>query len=312
MFRNVFAMVCIFTSLSIYAAENDSSDSSSFDQNEKITQINLMTINSANLPYILSRFPNGKQRAEKLAQTIRDLKPQPDIVAFQELFTSESRAAIQRVLKGSYNCVFDNRLGRLLVGVNSGLAICSRFSISNESRYSFKNYRGDENFAKKGVLGVTVHIPDRDPVYVFTTHMHAGGSANRFRCIDVLRGADTSMSSDEVRFAEMHEARRFIVSYVIEKPKGPIIFMGDFNIDAYDSDESYPESLALFRGMVDLYDSARSESDSTTHTKKERIDHIWLWKKTETFLEAYSYISNAIGPDVSDHKTVLGVLKYND
>lgn len=276
--------------------------------------IRVVNINLGLLPYCLGIRQNRK-RARTLLNRILMMNNEtfgmPDVICFQELTSRFARRIISKGLADVFPYSYvDKRPGKYLIGVNSGLAIFSRHPILDTTLVSYSVYRGVENFAKKGVMGVRLEIDkyDSDNVLysetlcVFTTHIQAGIGKEPCICKWFDRN---HLSTNELKTLQVQESTHIINEFI--KPDEPAIFCGDFNIPA--TEELYPMLTETLRDECELEDSfspQESEIDSSVIGKPDkRIDYQFV---TRRFLDGHSVIETYFGPygEVTDHYAVFG------
>lgn len=275
--------------------------------------ITLLSVNSAQQP---KRIPGamGDQdaRSKELAKNILDQKP--DIVCIQELFRRKSQVIVYKSLKEELPYFYiDTDCGKWAIGVNSGLAIFSKFPLLNKELKMYNVYRGVENFAKKSLMHVTAKINKDTSVEVFTTHLQTGIGAEP--CICKIFDKN-SYSSNQIKKMQVQD----IVDWSKKYSQNPILLAGDFNTRAgtelYDS-----VSLELEDGIQveDVFDSSRSPCDSSVVGKSNRrIDYVWTnienayyiilepWRR-QNALETSSKVNST--NFVTDHHAIVSYIR---
>ena len=266
--------------------------------------IHLLTLNVAQQPVrIFTGLKNRNKRARRLVDKIFELNPQPDIICFQELFRKKSQKLIIKALKHIYPFYYlDESPGKYIIGVNSGLAIFSKFPITEKTLYTYTKFRGVENFAKKGLMGIKIQIDDNNEMYVFTTHLQTGIGAEPCIC----KYFDTNdWSSNQLKSFQVQEAIDQI-THITHDKHIPIVFTGDFNIRAikplYNTIQEKLDNI----GLNDIYDEDESPIDTTVIGKPDRrIDYIW------TNTTGNSVVTTEFGDIVgyiTDHYGVIGYI----
>jgi endonuclease/exonuclease/phosphatase family metal-dependent hydrolase len=229
--------------------------------------LKLLTLNVYQFAYGIESTRN-EPRAEELVRRIRENQKDFDVIAFQEMWSNVTRAGVYQQIQALYPYRYeDDQWGALLgLGFTSGLAIYSKYPIVKHMIYTYKNYRGDEDFAKKGLLGVELNIKGK-PVYVFTTHLQAGEGNSLVRFFDRNKPSTIEMSA-----LQFLEAKEQMESFILERD-APVFWIGDFNIIA--GSQAYQNDLALLDGAVDTFDAAKSNYTGTNRSMTDRIDYIF-------------------------------------
>jgi endonuclease/exonuclease/phosphatase family metal-dependent hydrolase len=285
----------------------------------------ILTLNCALLDAVFGAWEiqkNVKSRAEFLGEAIALYEPseQPDIIVLQETWdVSRTRYHLYKHIKNIYPYYhIDTQLPRLLAGVNSGLSIFSKNPIIDVKMYRYKFWVGDTVVTKKGILAARVEVCNRK-MCIFTTHMQAGASSNKF--INFLGefpkrkfdGIDArKLNTDEVRLMELREMNDFIRSFA--KPEDAILVAGDFNTDALDYtsfitdpvthlDLSANEIIGRIFPGADTFDSSINGLATSVYDGK-RIDYIL--NLTRDKLSGSSYIISHFTKEMTDHRGVIG------
>lgn len=285
--------------------------------------IKIMSLNVAQLPWPLG-IKDRSKRMNEVTKLLKNMAEKPDIVCFQEAFTSTVRSIVKKNLKDVYPYIYpDTRIGRKLFGVNSGLMILSKYPIEKKLLYTYKNHLGDGNFTRKGVMGIKVNLNDGLPLYVFTTHMQAGRS-DIFILFDIFKKRDTDYysllqlyeasavikkfidASDKVTMER--NGKRFFIKY---KSFTSAIYTGDFNIAFGKDHELYDNMMTIFQNPIDTFDFDTSPVSSTTWEKvhnnvpNHRIDYM-LSLNPESPLVGKSAASRHFPESVTDHLAIIG------
>lgn len=262
----------------------------------------ILSLNVGQMPFPLGLDSRDK-RLKLLIDTIlsnEDL----DVLCFQELFRKEARISIVNKLKDEYPYyLVDSSSGKYYIGVNSGLAIFSKYPIIDTIKHTYKHFRGVENFAKKGLLGVKIKITDMF-INIFNTHLQSGIGSEPCVCkiFDYFSDSPGSnMSSTELKIAQVEELAHEIEVFCYETEK--VVSVGDFNILTRKSDyvslKDIMESIELF----DTFSSDDSPLQSSVIGENKRIDYVW------SDIEGYSIITNKYGNSkITDHRDVIAYL----
>lgn len=272
----------------------------------------IMNVNVGQLPWPIG-MKHRRERSRRLVHTILNLENKPDIICFQEMFTKSARNIVVKGLKEQYPFnVVDNSKGKWMIGVNSGLAIVSRYRIVASAIHTYTKTRGVDNLAKKGVLGARIAMNYSDyrnrmhryMVTVFTTHIQAG--IGREPCI--CKYFDTNdMSSNQLKRLQIEEASHFINKFK-EPGDNAIVFCGDFNVEP---DVDYlPDILNKDNDLFDTFNSERSQLQGTVIGETDkRIDYQFV--NDDGVQNAWSIIIPEIGASITDHYAVYGKVIFS-
>lgn len=274
--------------------------------------LRVVNLNLGMLPFPLGIRHNCRRVNTLLNKILMmDNENLPDVICFQELTSRIARHKVIQGLKDLYpHRYVDTRTGKYLVGVNSGLAIFSRYPILNTMIKSYTVYRGVENFARKGIMGVRLEIDKFDKqnvlysgtVCIFTTHLQAGIGDEPCVC----KWFDSNhLSTNELKTRQVEEAADYINEFVYSDE--PVIFCGDFNIPS--AEELYPMLTEVLGEECRLYDTFSGEdsevSSSVIGKQNKRIDYQFI---NDTVIEGKSVIKTYFGPygEVTDHYAAFG------
>lgn len=269
--------------------------------------VNVLNVNIAQLPWPIG-IGKRKQRVLLLIRTILELDTSPDILCFQEAFNRSSRKLLSHHLRFAYPYSFvDNSIGKFLVGVNSGLAIFSKFPIIHRELHTYTVYRGVENFAKKGVMGVRIEIDHHNSrnvwqnlkLSVFTTHLQAGGF-DKTPCICKYFDKN-NMTSSEIKESQVMEAARFINHITDDNEDDGIVLCGDFNLEP--DVDFLGHILEQLSNLSDSFDATKSKLDTTVIGEDKRIDYQFT-----DVPNSESVIIPEIAGNITDHYAVSGIV----
>jgi exonuclease III len=138
----------------------------------------ITSFNVAALPAILqgiNHMPPLEERMEEVILYLINLDPPSDAVCLQELFdeTMIEKLLTDERLRAKYPHMIAGA-GRQTFGVNSGLAILSRYPIEDPEFRGYKDLSDEDAYSKKGVLAGRIRVSEIDEFALFTTHTQAG------------------------------------------------------------------------------------------------------------------------------------------
>ena len=129
--------------------------------------LKLVTYNIWGLPSWLTGAPRG--RYSQIARELERLDP--DIVLLQEAWTAKARNAAPR--NGRWSVARGG--GQHLFFQQNGLVTLSRFPIIGGAFYPFSHAAFPDSLVRKGVLKVTLKLPDEQVLNVWNVHLQDGG-----------------------------------------------------------------------------------------------------------------------------------------
>lgn len=269
------------------------------------TTLRLLTLNTGQTP-----LPDGKdwktERVKVLIDAILE-NDEFDVLCFQEIFWRPSRLIFIERLKDRYPYYFiDGSLGRYFFGLNSGLAIFSKYPIVDKVIHTYKDYRGVEDLAMKGVIGVKINLnPGREPQYihVFTTHIQSGIGEEpyAFTIFDKFTGSKGSkMDSHELKKSQINELVKIIQKF---SNMSRVVIAGDLNVDSMRSEYKFLKTVLNSYEIKDLFNKKFSFLNTSTIKDDKRIDYVW------SNLKGYSIITSKYGnKQTTDHRDVIAKL----
>lgn len=197
------------------------------------------------------------QRTRLIGETVVDHSPAYDIFAAQEVWNRDARNALVLQLETVMPYIarqgFNNGPNR-----ESGLLIASKFPIE---QLAFEEFRSSapgstDAITDKGVMGALLRVDDGNYLFVFNTHMQAGGGLPR----DVLR---------QTQMSQVRQTREFIdkqmKAAMVERPGAEIgvVLVGDLNIRSDNTGAvTFTEALAALgpEGTVtEMYDALHDD-----------------------------------------------------
>lgn len=238
---------------------------------------------------------------------------EPDILVFQELWAPKGRYLMTKGLQDIWPYfLLDDRCGRFIIGINSGLAIFSKYPIVDYIRSDYRDKMGDETFARKGCLGVKIEV-EAKYFYLFNTHLQSGIGviAEYFNKIPKLGHwlskiiLGSTKSSTEVRRKQVAQAEEVIEEFTFGVKEGEkMLFCGDFNTSNKKVAE-YDNILEVL-GAVDTFDAELSPFRGTITSRKNKDRRIDFQFDLSRGLKGYSIITETLPPPYSDHMTLHG------
>lgn len=262
-----------------------------------------------------------------IVERILALSDEPDVIVFQELWTGKGRYLLSNMFKDRWPYILtDCRIGKFLFGLNSGLAVYSKYPIVDFVRCDYRDRMGDEVFARKGCLALKLEIGANEDgskkyFYCFNTHLQAGiGRIASYLDKIPLLGPwlnkiilHTDKSTSEVKRKQIDQAKQIIDNFVGEDANKGVhmLFAGDFNTSNTDVVE-YDYMLNAF-DAIDTFSSEYSPYPGSVISEKNvnrRIDYQLDMTKGNNKLKGYSIIDETLPVPYSDHMTLHGNFEY--
>ncbi len=291
----------------------------------------ILSVNTAQLPKLVESTHQDK-RIQLLADRV--LQMQPSVVVLQELWTRSATRAFTKRVQAAYPYIgLDRSWGRFPLGLTSGLAFFSKYPIEAMYVHHFTHYRGDERFAKKGVLGIKLTV-GAHPVFIFTTHLQAGGGSKLLRWLDepgygiswLRRYIPGKKSCADISLLQVEEMKSFIDKQT-NLEKDYVFLTGDFNVlarspqDVFDPhvpDYDHYDRVMEILGGNHVYDTwvrndPRTKTGSTWDKNGKarenyRIDYMLSLGLHPR--KGRSILTDRIGPEITDHLTVWGEFSF--
>jgi len=144
---------------------NGKSSLSCLNLNAALTESRVMNLKN--------KLSDSNQRAEDLGHFLVDSKA--DVICLQEAFDIDELVphVAEKLQSAGYNVVIPSKRNQTL-GLNSGLLFASKYPIERFHFKQFKDLRGVDARAKKGILGATLKLNNKDKINVTTAHMQGG------------------------------------------------------------------------------------------------------------------------------------------
>lgn len=260
--------------------------------------LKIISFNIAMLPSLIGIGDNTK-RYKEIFKRLDSIEW--DVVCFQESFDNDF---IEKYGGENNMNVFTDNKKRHKIGVSSGLTIMSKFPIVDRELIRYKDYAGDENFARKGAMYVRIKKLDRN-YDVITTHLQAGGiNKSVFHLMDVFK--KNKKSADEIKALQLKQLGQLIIKRYTHSI--PLVLVGDFNFQFYSVFSVLRKELNFGYNIVDTFDVKKSEYKNSNRQGDSRIDlSIKITKTNDTEVNVYSVIINPF-EELSDHKPTYTVI----
>jgi len=178
---------------------------------KQAVSVRLVTYNIWGLPLWMTGARSG--RYQQIAKELARLDP--DIILLQEAWTKAARKSIPT--EGHWSIA--RAAGQHTFFQQNGLVTLSRFPIVGGRFYPFSRAAYPDKFVNKGVLKVTVRLPNRSLVNIWNVHLQDGGAP-------------------EIRISQAHELEAHVLA--AEDGQTADLVGGDFN--------SIPDS-AIYREL---------------------------------------------------------------
>lgn len=307
-------------------------------QKSEEISIKVLSLNISALSAIFGLWeikPDITSRARRIAFKILAMSDNVDIICLQETFDGTARDTITDILDSVYPYHYrDTANGAFLLGANSGLCIFSKHPIVKKVKHKYQFLTGDDYLSKKSTIGVKIKLPHfseenkNSYIWIYNTHMQAGNKTEwYYKLLYLTRknkfdGLDWSkLTTDQIRYMHLKENKKFIDE---TSENLPFIFVGDFNINAYDknffndplSEEQikiceminkvFPDSLILSQNSsLKIDNNLLCSYDNTiiqpSNYDDKRIDYVM-----SSGITGYSYIIGDFKQADTDHLGLIG------
>jgi len=271
-----------------------------------LVNVSIVTWNVHGLPrpfdlHVLpwDRSPHHDERVRNVLRRVGGVLPQPDVIAFQEVWRDDDAAAIKR-LPGYTTCEAPNapimRPTGLLTLVRS-----EQWTVLSSDAYFYLQSANTDTRGKKGLLLTKLQHRDGQKMTVINTHLQSQYSMSGKKTYPEIRASQIAMLTKKARDAA--------VSGI------PLLAVGDFNTYPYPSDANVYTDLSDGRPWVDLTAEARSRCgcetnfDSTRNGKMDGwIDYLLAYADPGVRVRAdISLLTNRMIDDpYSDHQGLHG------
>ncbi|MBS0625572.1 MAG: endonuclease/exonuclease/phosphatase family protein [Verrucomicrobia bacterium] len=144
----------------------------------------MVTLNLSALPEWITVKNQLRTLDERIDQFIQYINENPiyDCICLQELFDQSAiRKIIEKCRKNYPYMLLD--AGPRTAGMNSGLAILSKYPLSSPSFSQFREAEDDDAWANKGVLAAKLNLTEDNHVAILDTHFQSGYSRPCFSAI---------------------------------------------------------------------------------------------------------------------------------
>jgi endonuclease/exonuclease/phosphatase family metal-dependent hydrolase len=214
--------------------EDHWNNADSFDYPDQPPEsLDILSYNVFLRPRSISTSDHTACRGEEIGELLANRDA--DLVALQESWErhgvdalvdeSESKLPF-RVLSKPRAAPFKN--------VSGGLSILSRWPIDDVRTHRYSACNGEDCLASKGILQAVIRVSPSQRVQVVTTHLDAGNQSGDRRA----------------RAVQIAELRDFLAD--IEPRSGPVMLVGDFNVDGVAGGTEYEDLLTSLRANEDF------------------------------------------------------------
>lgn len=183
---------------------------------ESSAAIEIVSLNAWGLPQPLA--PRRQERLPQIARWLREVNP--DLVALQELWSGATPYLPMHVERSA-------------LSGDDGLALRGRAPLGDRATLRYDRARSWDALKKKGAMRGHLLTEGGPGLWVVVTHLQAGfGRANA-----------------RVREAQVDQLLRWT-----QDLDGPVVFIGDFNVDAREVEDHPVFQRLREAGLVDLAD----------------------------------------------------------
>ena len=270
-------------------------------EKKSIDSLTICTFNTALMPSVgsvVNGVPPPEDRVQKIVREI--LSKGDQIVCLQECFDATYSQKLVDGLANTYPYII-HHVGPSNFGFGSGLTLASKVPISAAQFVQFNDSAGDEIFANKGCLAVTLDVGSGRHVNLMTTHLQADVSS-----------ADASV----IRKKQIEQMARVAKLYQKRHPALCFLVCGDFNIPPHSGQdwECLDRNVQLLSSTSSTLwevDDLWRDDDPKNWERQEsmQVDHIGVF--CEISGKAFPLCSDADAMDgSSDHLAVRGKINF--
>jgi len=298
-----------------------------------MSNLRILSLNTALLSFLFDMVEYGLGDNNARAKLIGDkilnlpLEYQPDIILLQETFDGAAARIIKQIIKDVYpHFIRDNRSASFFVGVASGLSIASKYPIQDLTIEDYKCVAGIDAMTRKGIMSFYIKYNNLC-IKICNTHLQAGVKQRWYYSLLMnIKGvkADSKiplnkLTSDQVRVFQLAQAEH----YLQNKNYDIILFIGDFNNDAY-SDLQFEDPRVghdnlitknklfsyIWNKTVDTYDGPNNEPSEWV--KPKRIDYALQIQNNTNYQITSNIIPDQFTyPNMTDHKGIVCNINFN-
>merc|ERR1719498_380777 len=180
---------------------------------------------------------NNIGRLNTIGAKLQETKP--DVILLQECWNSEDKVFFKNYFKTTLPNYLEDS-----VGGSSGLLILSKFPFVHGAFARFTDSSGADALSNKGVLGALLDIGEKRLVYIWNTHLNAGGGV-----------------AVSVRHKQFEQLSAFVKTTITGLVKSVptvnvgVVLAGDLNTNGMsDNQDEYNTMMAkLSNGAVDIF-----------------------------------------------------------
>ncbi|MGM0557753.1 MAG: sphingomyelin phosphodiesterase [Myxococcota bacterium] len=259
--------------------------------------LDILSYNVFLRPSSISTKDSTDCRGREIGMTLSALDA--DIVALQEAWQVNAVASMIEESEDALPFRVVNKPEAALLRTSSGgLSILSRWPVEDVRTMRYDRCHGEDCLATKGVLHAIIRVSSSHRINVVNTHLDSGEESG----------------DREARADQLDQLREFVAE--IDPSTGPIVVLGDFNVDAIAAVDEYETLVSRLRANED-FDLGLSTVNCATNvscnrlTEPEQLDYVFT-RNGENRLFRYEtrYLplaTSACGGEVnflSDHRAV--------
>jgi endonuclease/exonuclease/phosphatase family metal-dependent hydrolase len=205
------------------------------------------------------KTPRHHERVRNILGRIRSLTPQPDVIAFQEVWRDDDARALMG-LAGYTACEAPNGPIMRPTGL---LTLCrtDRWTFLSCDAFRYSQSANTDTRGKKGLLLNRLQRKDGQRITIINTHLQSQYATE---------GKKTYKQIRQSQIGELTRHARDAVARAV-----PLIAVGDFNTYPYPSDDDVYELISNGVPWLDLTQTSRARCGCETNfdsTRKGRMD----------------------------------------
>ena len=243
-----------------------------------------MKIITWNICCLSNRFNLYQNPNNSIKHTIKVLKScKADIICLQEVFDKNIRKRLKYEFQ-QYNVAYEETQHKFKI--NSGLMIFSKYTITNCRFHTFKYNCGEDYWANKGFLCITIQC-NNTFLTLYNTHLN-----NKNPLFNFFQNGKTIIEQQLIQlFSHIHN-KLCTNKY--------IYLCGDFNTDTFHMKQIL--NTSIFHNNIKL---CGFSTQTTTNDMYNTIDHILTISKSYDIPPLQKTIKYVYNPLCSDHYAVV-------
>lgn len=248
--------------------------------------LKILSWNIACLPQKINTLKNSTKRLKSITKFIELSKP--DIICFQEVFSSESRIYLKQYLKNNKYYIYLSPHKNILL--NGGLLIASKFEIIDLDNIIFNNSLGEDCLSDKGILYIKIKYNNKY-INIFNTHLN-----NATPMYSINRHDEGKI----IRY-QLNEFLQFFYNKIKNNTSNIYLLVGDFNLP-YES-LYYNKFINKIKKNLKIY--RNTNEIITDNINNIQIDYINTCCHKDIEIKDFKIYTSDKFKKISDHNPLI-------